>query len=235
MDQFNCLTVPELRAIAKRHSLDDKGKKKQLLVRLSIWVRDQVATTTTNAGGVTTEDKTPGVTIEDENDVDDESETTSEDDDDSNSDCSTSSLEEELVFVDEEDESDEDEVSEGESPVHGRRTRSDIAAKDLDKDLDSQSFDEECAAMCASVEKKIEKGSPPCALRSALRKLFGHSDFREGQEWAIQRCLNKERTLLVAPTGFGKSLCYSLPAALMDGVCIVVSPLLSLIQVREFT
>ncbi len=67
-------------------------------------------------------------------------------------------------------------------------------------------------------------------LLSSLTSIFGHSQFREGQEWAIERCLAGNKSLLVAPTGFGKSLCYALPAALMDGVCVVVSPLISLIQ-----
>ena len=66
---------------------------------------------------------------------------------------------------------------------------------------------------------------------STLRSVFGHDDLRDGQEWAINRCLDRKRTLLVAPTGFGKSLCYALPATLMDGICVVVTPLLSLIQV----
>ena len=68
------------------------------------------------------------------------------------------------------------------------------------------------------------------SLSGSLRDIFGHDSFRDGQEWAIQRCLEEKSSLLVAPTGFGKSLCYALPAALMDGVCIVVSPLISLIQ-----
>ena len=69
-----------------------------------------------------------------------------------------------------------------------------------------------------------------CHLRASLRTVFCHDDFRQGQEWAVRRCMNGERSLLVAPTGFGKSLCYALPASLLQGVCIVVSPLLSLIQ-----
>jgi superfamily II DNA helicase RecQ len=80
----------------------------------------------------------------------------------------------------------------------------------------------------------LERGSIlPCPLKATLQSLFGFSSFRHGQEWAIRRCLENERTLLVAPTGFGKSLCYAIPAAMKDGVCIVVSPLLSLIQVRN--
>ncbi len=70
-------------------------------------------------------------------------------------------------------------------------------------------------------------------LQKALFDFFGHSDFRYGQEWAIRRCIEKKRSLLVAPTGIGKSLCYALPAALMDGICIVVSPLIALIEVSQ--
>ena len=68
-------------------------------------------------------------------------------------------------------------------------------------------------------------------LRNKLLDLFGFTSFRSGQEWAIHRCLSFKRTLLVAPTGMGKSLCYALPAAMMDGLCIVVSPLVSLMEV----
>ena len=68
------------------------------------------------------------------------------------------------------------------------------------------------------------------SLRSRLKELFGFSEFREGQEWAIQRCLQNKRSLFVAPTGLGKSICYALPAAIVDGVCIVVSPLISLME-----
>ena len=70
------------------------------------------------------------------------------------------------------------------------------------------------------------------SLHVTLYKLFGYKSFREGQEWAIRRCLMKKKSLLVAPTGQGKSLCYALPAAMMSGVCIVVSPLVSLMEVR---
>ena len=67
-------------------------------------------------------------------------------------------------------------------------------------------------------------------LHNSLETYFGYTAFREGQEWAIRRCLSHEQTLLVAPTGQGKSLCYALPAVLMDGICLVVSPLISLMQ-----
>ena len=74
------------------------------------------------------------------------------------------------------------------------------------------------------------KDEEKSSLRQSLVDLFGYSTFRDGQEWAIKRCLAHEKTLLVAPTGMGKSLCYTLPAALMEGICIVVSPLISLIE-----
>ena len=79
-------------------------------------------------------------------------------------------------------------------------------------------------------ESMIEDMPPKSKLLSNLKLIFGYSEFREGQEWAIERCMTGKRSLLVAPTGFGKSLCYALPAALLDGVCVVVSPLISLIQ-----
>jgi len=67
-------------------------------------------------------------------------------------------------------------------------------------------------------------------LRYRLKEYFGFSEFRYGQDWAINRCLTNKRSLFVAPTGFGKSVCYALPASIMDGLCIVVSPLISLME-----
>lgn len=63
-----------------------------------------------------------------------------------------------------------------------------------------------------------------------LRLYFGFESFRPGQEWAIQRTLAGERSLLVAATGMGKSLCYTLPALILPGITIVVSPLVSLME-----
>lgn len=75
-------------------------------------------------------------------------------------------------------------------------------------------------------------------LHQTLQTHFHHTSFRPGQEWAITRCLNHQHSLLVAPTGNGKSLCYALSALLLSsqsqsehkGITIVVSPLLALIQ-----
>jgi len=66
-------------------------------------------------------------------------------------------------------------------------------------------------------------------LDAALRRL-GHTRFRPGQREAIERLLAVGRLLFVAPTGGGKSLVYQLPATLLGGTTLVVSPLISLMQ-----
>lgn len=74
---------------------------------------------------------------------------------------------------------------------------------------------------------------PPIALehaRDALAKHFGFADFRGGQGDAIGAVLARRDTLVLMPTGGGKSLCYQVPAAVLDGLTLVVSPLISLMQ-----
>ncbi len=63
-----------------------------------------------------------------------------------------------------------------------------------------------------------------------LKDVFGYSDFREGQEAVIDGLLSGENVLTVMPTGAGKSLCYQVPALVMEGLTIVVSPLVALMQ-----
>lgn len=64
----------------------------------------------------------------------------------------------------------------------------------------------------------------------ALKTYFGYDDFKEGQEQIVKGALNGRDVLGIMPTGGGKSLCYQLPALLLDGVTIVVSPLISLMK-----
>jgi ATP-dependent DNA helicase RecQ len=69
----------------------------------------------------------------------------------------------------------------------------------------------------------------PGAVDAALAR-FGHSAFRPGQREAVETLLEDGRLLLVAPTGGGKSLTYQLPALLLGGTTLVISPLISLMQ-----
>ncbi|MCK6627572.1 MAG: RecQ family ATP-dependent DNA helicase [Anaerolineae bacterium] len=71
----------------------------------------------------------------------------------------------------------------------------------------------------------------------ALQQYFGLSDFREGQAETIERVLAGQHTLLVMPTGSGKSLTYQLPALLLPGLTLVISPLIALMkdQVESLT
>ena len=64
--------------------------------------------------------------------------------------------------------------------------------------------------------------------RELLQKYWGWPDFRPGQKEAIDASLSGKNTLVVLPTGGGKSLCFQLTALLQDGICIVVSPLVAL-------
>jgi ATP-dependent DNA helicase RecQ len=63
-----------------------------------------------------------------------------------------------------------------------------------------------------------------------LHELFGHAEFRPGQRKAVQAALDGRDALVVMPTGSGKSLCYQLPGLLLDGLTVVVSPLVALMR-----
>ena len=63
-----------------------------------------------------------------------------------------------------------------------------------------------------------------------LREYWGFSDFRGSQEKVIEAVLNQRDVLALMPTGGGKSLCFQVPAMAQDGLCLVVSPLISLIH-----
>ena len=70
----------------------------------------------------------------------------------------------------------------------------------------------------------------PHDLHATLKRSFGHAHFREGQEQVIQTLLAGRSALALFPTGAGKSLCYQLPGLLMDGLTVVISPLIALMK-----
>lgn len=67
-------------------------------------------------------------------------------------------------------------------------------------------------------------------LLHTLQQVFGFPQFRQGQKEAIETLLSKKRLLCILPTGHGKSLLYQIPAYLLGGVTIVISPLLALMR-----
>lgn len=67
-------------------------------------------------------------------------------------------------------------------------------------------------------------------IHKILLKYWGYSEFREKQEEIIQSILDGKDTLGLLPTGGGKSICFQVPAMAMDGICIVVSPLIALMR-----
>ena len=85
-----------------------------------------------------------------------------------------------------------------------------------------------CAAF-AAIEAAIDLASHQDPL-DILRSRFGFDAFRDGQRAVVDKLLSGKSVLAVFPTGGGKSLCYQLPALLLDGVTLVVSPLIALMK-----
>lgn len=67
-------------------------------------------------------------------------------------------------------------------------------------------------------------------IASILQKYYGYSQFRKGQEEIVQGILSGRDALAIMPTGSGKSICYQVPAIAMDGIALVISPLISLMK-----
>ena len=82
---------------------------------------------------------------------------------------------------------------------------------------------------CCNDENFIEK-EPLTKQSFFLKEVFGLQKFRGNQEEIIKACLNNDDVFVLMPTGGGKSICFQLPALMQDGITVVVSPLLSLIQ-----
>src|SRR5215213_2623761 len=68
------------------------------------------------------------------------------------------------------------------------------------------------------------------AALKTLKDVFGFDAFREGQAAVVKTLLSGKSALAIFPTGAGKSLCYQLPALLLEGVTLVVSPLIALMK-----
>jgi ATP-dependent DNA helicase Q4 len=195
VERFRELTVPELRQEAKLRDLNSLGKKRELLMRLSLFVRDELANSGIDGGGGEEEEEVKDADIIEQV---------------ANDELSASSEELEIGGAGEEDEAGISLESDGES--------------------DSDSVDHGDSKEVDVLPTNIPVASKDLTIHDHLYQLFGHSEFRDGQGWAVERCMTQKRSLLVAPTGFGKSLCYALPAAILTGTCIVVSPLISLIE-----
>ncbi|HGH4037929.1 TPA: DNA helicase RecQ [Enterococcus faecium] len=67
-------------------------------------------------------------------------------------------------------------------------------------------------------------------MNDLLKQYFGYDEFRPGQKEIIQKVIDQENVLGIMPTGSGKSICYQLPSLLLNGLTVVVSPLISLMK-----
>src|SRR6185503_6936704 len=83
----------------------------------------------------------------------------------------------------------------------------------------------------------LPSAPPPDRLARALRETFGYDTFRPGQREVIEAVMEGRDCIAVMPTGAGKSLTFQLPARLLDGTVLVISPLISLMkdQVDQLT
>ena len=81
------------------------------------------------------------------------------------------------------------------------------------------------------IAEPAQECEPPTdSLLGALGTHFGYTSFRSGQREIVEAILDGENVFAVFPTGHGKSLCYQLPALMLDGITVVISPLISLMK-----
>jgi ATP-dependent DNA helicase Q4 len=206
--RFRELTVPELRVEAKGRGIKATGKKSEILTRLLIWVRDEIADSVESSSpGQETPSSSESKAIAD--DIVDDDDDSADDSDDDNESTEIAPFTTKMIEL-----SDDDSSTDYSSDVE-------------DTDDCELEICREVSGPTRPISSTIQSAN---TLHDSLENYFGYTEFRDGQEWAIRRVLAHERTLLVAPTGQGKSLCYALPAAIMDGICLVVSPLISLMQ-----
>ncbi|GMH82374.1 hypothetical protein TrST_g12566 [Triparma strigata] len=211
MERFKKLTIKELRdqygekieGLLNGRSLKSL-KKTEIIARLVVWVRGEVGRGVDEAGGKFVEEETSAEKREEDGKSDSDSDDSLEIEGGSND-----LWEKHLIKPVEEPMSDEDE--------------------DEFEELDYDNLDLSAPDPSSSSSSSSTSPSPrdPATL---LKSHFHHDSFRPGQAWAINRVLGRQRSLLVAATGGGKSLCYALPSALLPGVTIVVSPLISLME-----
>ena len=84
--------------------------------------------------------------------------------------------------------------------------------------------------MNGAAKQSGQAGKPGRSIQRLLRAVFGVARLRDGQQEVIDSVLAGRDTLAIMPTGSGKSLCYQLPAALLPGATLVISPLISLMK-----
>ncbi|WIG60848.1 MAG: ATP-dependent DNA helicase RecQ [Ktedonobacterales bacterium] len=105
-----------------------------------------------------------------------------------------------------------------------------IAASNTDADDDDDRDDLDAAAASSAASQVIEEEPASPELLDALRETFGYESFLPGQATIIGAALAGEDLLALMPTGAGKSLCYQLPALLLPGTTVLISPLIALMK-----